>query len=351
MRRRLVGIAGSGGPRGGHRARSRGPAAWQSGQWRSVGGDAAFTRYSPLDQINKNNVKTLKIAWRQAGYRPGAEAGVPRAARLGQLPLDADHGRRRALRAERGRPRPRLRPGRPARSRWEQAPFAQTIEEVSRPSPRGVDYWKSGSDERLFLVRGEYLYAHQRQGRQPTSRTSATSGRVNLHLEPSAGRPLQLDRQPDRRQRRDRRRRRHRRRRRRRRQERGARPRTSAASTPAPASCCGPSTSCRRPASTAARPGATNRTRTRATWRRGAASRADAELGHVYVPLSAPTGINYGGHRPGDNLFSDSIVALDVKTGKRVWHFQMVHHDLWDYDTVGPPRSATSPSTASASRR
>ena len=63
---------------------------------------------------------------------------------------------------------------------------------------------------------------------------------------------------------------------------------------------------------------------------------ADAELGQVYVPLSAPTGINYGGHRPGDNLFSDSIVALDVKTGKRVWHFQMVHHDLWDYDTVGP---------------
>ena len=63
---------------------------------------------------------------------------------------------------------------------------------------------------------------------------------------------------------------------------------------------------------------------------------ADPELNQIYVPLSAPTGIVYGGHRPGDNLFSDSLVALDVKTGKRVWHFQMVHHDLWEYDTVGP---------------
>ena len=64
---------------------------------------------------------------------------------------------------------------------------------------------------------------------------------------------------------------------------------------------------------------------------------ADATLGHVYIPLSAPTGMVYGGHRPGDNLFSDSLVAVDAKTGERVWHFQMVHHDVWEYDTVGPP--------------
>ena len=55
------------------------------------------------------------------------------------------------------------------------------------------------------------------------------------------------------------------------------------------------------------------------------------------MPLSAPTGMVYGGHRPGDNLFSDSLVALDAATGERVWHFQMVHHDVWEYDTVGPP--------------
>ena len=64
---------------------------------------------------------------------------------------------------------------------------------------------------------------------------------------------------------------------------------------------------------------------------------ADEELGYVYVPLSAPTSSRYGGHRPGDNLFSNSLVALDAATGERVWHFQMVHHDLWEYDNQGPP--------------
>ena len=64
---------------------------------------------------------------------------------------------------------------------------------------------------------------------------------------------------------------------------------------------------------------------------------ADDGLGYVYVPLSAPTSAYYGGHRPGDNLFSNSLVALDAATGERVWHYQMVHHDIWEYDTVGPP--------------
>ena len=64
---------------------------------------------------------------------------------------------------------------------------------------------------------------------------------------------------------------------------------------------------------------------------------ADAELGLVYVPVGMPLMDEYGGHRPGDNLFGTSIVALDVKTGKRRWHFQMVHHDIWDYDTPMAP--------------
>ena len=64
---------------------------------------------------------------------------------------------------------------------------------------------------------------------------------------------------------------------------------------------------------------------------------ADEELGYVYVPLTSPTAAWYGGWRPGNNLFANSIVALDVKTGKRVWHFQTVHHDLWDWDNIGPP--------------
>jgi glucose dehydrogenase len=63
----------------------------------------------------------------------------------------------------------------------------------------------------------------------------------------------------------------------------------------------------------------------------------DEALGHVYIPLAAPTAAWYGGWRPGDNLFANTLVALDVKAGRRVWHFQTVHHDLWDSDNIGPP--------------
>jgi quinoprotein glucose dehydrogenase len=64
---------------------------------------------------------------------------------------------------------------------------------------------------------------------------------------------------------------------------------------------------------------------------------ADPELGLVYIPVGMPLMDEYGGHRPGDNLFGTSLVALDVKTGKRRWHFQFVHHDIWDYDTSMSP--------------
>lgn len=64
---------------------------------------------------------------------------------------------------------------------------------------------------------------------------------------------------------------------------------------------------------------------------------ADPELGYVYLPVSCPTNNYYGGHRPGDNLFSSSILCLNAATGERVWHFQFVHHDVWDYDTASPP--------------
>jgi glucose dehydrogenase len=63
----------------------------------------------------------------------------------------------------------------------------------------------------------------------------------------------------------------------------------------------------------------------------------DDETGYVYLPVGTPTNDWYGGHRPGDNLFADSLVCLDGATGKRVWHFQIVHHGLWDYDVPAAP--------------
>jgi quinoprotein glucose dehydrogenase len=84
------------------------------------------------------------------------------------------------------------------------------------------------------------------------------------------------------------------------------------------------------------------------TWRNKSAGRtgsanawsvivADPARNLVFVPTSSPSHDYYGGERPGHNLFSDSVVALRADTGERVWHFQTVHHDIWDYDVASPP--------------
>jgi quinoprotein glucose dehydrogenase len=67
---------------------------------------------------------------------------------------------------------------------------------------------------------------------------------------------------------------------------------------------------------------------------------ADVARGIVYVPLSTTTNAFYGGHRPGNNLYSNSLLALNAKTGKLIWHYQMVHHDVWDSDNAAPPTLA-----------
>ena len=64
---------------------------------------------------------------------------------------------------------------------------------------------------------------------------------------------------------------------------------------------------------------------------------ADETLGLAYLPVELPTGDYYGGDRPGDNLFAESIVAVDIKTGVRRWHYQLVHHGVWDMDIPCAP--------------
>jgi quinoprotein glucose dehydrogenase len=63
----------------------------------------------------------------------------------------------------------------------------------------------------------------------------------------------------------------------------------------------------------------------------------DSARGYVYLPVSTPSNDYYGGARHGNNLFAESVVCLDARTGRRVWHFQTVHHGLWDYDLPAPP--------------
>ena len=64
---------------------------------------------------------------------------------------------------------------------------------------------------------------------------------------------------------------------------------------------------------------------------------ADLQLGYVYLGVETPTTDLYGGHRPGDNLYSESLVCIEAKTGKKVWHYQLVHHGLWDWDIPAAP--------------
>src|SRR5215475_7136349 len=64
---------------------------------------------------------------------------------------------------------------------------------------------------------------------------------------------------------------------------------------------------------------------------------ADPEAGLVYLPVETPTIDEYGGNRPGNGLFAESLVAVDLKTGKRKWHFQLVHHGIWDHDVSSAP--------------
>ena len=64
---------------------------------------------------------------------------------------------------------------------------------------------------------------------------------------------------------------------------------------------------------------------------------ADPELGYVYLASSTPTSDYYGGHRVGDNLFAESVICVDIATGQRIWHYQLVHHGVWDYDNPTGP--------------
>lgn len=69
----------------------------------------------------------------------------------------------------------------------------------------------------------------------------------------------------------------------------------------------------------------------------------DPALGLVYLPVESATGDRYGGDRPGNNLFANSLVALDIKTGQRKWHYQLIHHDIWDWDNPSAPVLADLP--------
>src|SRR5262245_47236002 len=302
-----------------------------SGEWRSSGGDSAYTRYSPLAQINRDNVKNLRVAWRRPALDPKLAQQFPKLRTNnylrstptmvgGVLYAENSAGLLEAFDATTGE------------TIWRQEPPPGMESENSASSNRGVDFWKGGSDHRLYTVRGGYLYALDMRGRTQTS--FGDGGRIRLVPEGArsfgwssgpivVGDVVVIAGNVD-----------------------GAGDGGQKWKNSAPEDVRGFDVRTGKllwtfhvvPRAGEFGTGSWGNDSWKQSGDLGSwcCISADESLGYVYIPFTAPTAAYYGGFRPGDNLFSNSLVALDAKTGKRVWHFQMVHHDLWEYDTVGP---------------
>ena len=302
------------------------------GDWPNHGGDAGSTKYSPLDQITAANVASLRIAWRRPGVDPAIRAAhpnviVPTNFRATPLKAGALLFASNALGlAEAFDPAT-------GATVWAQAVEAEDLSGAG--ASRNLAYWTGGEGARVFNVRGRYLYAlDARTGRAAAG--FGVGGRVDLitglgatttSFRWSAPGPLvvrdvvviggqgwtdsgtQVDLPPG--------------------DIRAYDVRTGAL---------------RWTFHVVPRPGEPGlESWEQRSWRDTGSAKAwslmsaDSELGYLYVPLSSAANEWYGGQRPGANLYSDSLVCLDVRTGEMQWHYQMVHHDLWDYDNPTAP--------------
>jgi glucose dehydrogenase/cytochrome c5 len=308
-----------------------------STEWKTYGGDLASMRYSPLDQINKDNFSKLQIAWRLntnfLGPRPDNLYSATPLVIGGVLYTTA--GTRRAVVALRAATGEML--------------WMHTEDEGARGpnSPRngagrGLAYWSGpdGADPRIIYVTPGYrMIALDARTGIPVA-TFGKNGVVDLKLENDQEVDLVTG-------------------------ELGLNATPLVAGdvvVVGAAHRAGVAPKTMRNARGYVR-GFDARTGRRLwifhtipsrgefgydTWEDGGAEKngntgawaqmsADLALNLVYVPVESPTGDYYGGNRPGNTLFSESLVALDLKTGKRRWHYQTSHHDLWDYDLPCAP--------------
>ncbi len=310
----------------------------QDGEWRSYGGDVASTKYSPLDQIDRDNVGDLEIAWRWRTDNLGPRTDFNYQATplmVGGVLYTTAGWRRNAVAID----------GATGETLWmyrldegERGDVAP----VRASSGRGLAYWTDGqSDERIIHVtKGYHLVALDASTGRPIP-AFGEQGVVDLYDGLFEG----LDRPP---------------------LEDGQIGLNSPALVVGDVIVVGAALLATAPAPefpagfvrgfdvrtgeqlwifhTIPQPGEFgNDTWENDSWRYTgntgvwAPMSADHELGYVYLPVETPTNDLYGGHRPGDNLFAESLVCLDARTGERVWHFQFVHHGIWDYDIPTPP--------------
>jgi quinoprotein glucose dehydrogenase len=305
--------------------------AQDAAQWGFYSASKHATRYSPLAQIDKTTVANLRVAWRHPQADPAILAANPDFAlssRYMVTPIYVDgllyvpngFGLVEAIDPKTGR------------TVWTQKPLIDGPEGLpSLMITKAVAYWGSGADARVLTVRQQHLFALNPKTGAPVA-SFGDGGAVNLSTEEFrykwAGVPVVAgdvvvvgssmleqdsavykDGPPGRVRAFD---------------VRTGKERWSWSPVPRAGD---PAT---------------------ATWENdgwkysGAGNvwstfSVDEELGYVYVPATGVTNDMYGGHRLGNNLYGSSIVCLDMKTGERVWHFQTVHHDLFDFDLPAAP--------------
>ena len=298
-----------------------------SGEWRSYAGDNGSTRYAPLDQITRDNVKDLQVAWswKFDNFGGGTSETTPLMAN-GVLYFTV--GPRRSVVA--------VNPG-TGETLWTfRLDEGERFEKAPRKVGRGVAYWPDGGDGRIILVTpGFQLFALNAKTGLPIPSFGA-AGSVDLFKQLDLTTPLDPI---------------------------GRIGNSSAPVVSNGVIVIGP----------ALTQGGTQPNKENVkgdvmafdvltgkklwvfhtiprfgekgyeTWLKESAEytgnvgvwgpfSADDELGYVYLATESPTNDGYGGHRPGDNLYSDSIVCLNIKTGKMVWFKQLIRHDIWDYD-------------------
>jgi quinoprotein glucose dehydrogenase len=307
----------------------------KNGEWPTYGADLGNTHYSPLDQINAGNFNKLQVAWRLKtdNFGPRPETNLQSTPLMVKGVLYTTAGTRRAVVA--------------ANAATGEVLWTHSEDEGTRGtnaprqlSGRGLAYWSDERDERvLYVTPGYRLIALNAQTGIPVPNFGRNgvvdlkldddqiidleTGEVGLHATPVVAGDVVIV---------------------------GAAHRASGA----PKVKHNVNGYVRgfdvRTGKrlwifhTIPRPGEFGHD----TWEKDSAETTgnagvwgqisvDLDLGMAFIPVELPTGDEYGGHRPGNGLFGESVVALDLKTGQRKWHYQLVHHGIWDFDIPCAP--------------
>jgi quinoprotein glucose dehydrogenase len=319
---------------------AQGQPSTKNGEWPTNGADVRFTRYSPLDQINAANFDKLEVAWRfkTDAFGPFPEYKLEGTPLMVKGVLYTTAGTRRsvvALDAKTG-----------------ELIWSHSLREGQRAanaarqlSGRGVSYWTDGrGDERIIYVTTGFRLVELNAKTGAVITSFATDGILDLKVGVMKGNDEQID------------------------LEAGEIGIHAAPTVVGDVVIVG--SSMREGATvpthnntkgivrafdvktgkqlwrfnTIPRPGEFgNETWENGSWATNgntgvwAHMTVDEELGLVYIPVETPTSDYYGGHRPGSNLFAESLVAVDLKTGVRKWHYQFVHHPIWNWDMTSAP--------------